>query len=132
MNNKKKLILIGSLGMIAVILGAFGAHGLKPLVNDSQMNTFEIGIRYHFYHTFAIFCTAILTKNHVSKRLNTAILLFSIGIVLFSGSLYLLACKEILGISNWTFLGPITPIGGTFFIIGWALLLIEGLKSDVD
>lgn len=125
---KKHFILVGVLGVIAVILGAFGAHGLKALISESQMSTFEVGIRYHFYHTFAIFLTAIVAYQTKSKRLKTAISLFLIGIILFSGSIYLLATKSILGIESWSFLGPITPIGGTFFIIAWGILIFEGFK----
>ena len=129
MNKNKNLVLIGFSGVIAVALGAFGAHGLKPLLTDAEMNTFEIGIRYHFYHTFAILAAAILTKNRTSKPLNIAIILFTVGILLFSGSLYLLACKGILGIESWNFLGPITPIGGACFIAGWAMFIVKGLKN---
>lgn len=129
-NKNKNLVLVGILGVIAVALGAFGAHGLKPLLAEADMNTFEIGIRYHFYHTFAILAAAILTKNRTSKSLRIAIILFAVGILLFSGSLYLLACKSILGIESWTFLGPITPIGGTCFIAGWAMFVVKGLKSS--
>jgi|AntRauTorckE5430_2_1112549.scaffolds.fasta_scaffold01348_2 uncharacterized membrane protein YgdD (TMEM256/DUF423 family) len=129
MNKNKNLVLIGFLGVVAVALGAFGAHGLKALLTPAEMNTFETGIHYHFYHTFAILAAAILTKNRASKPLNIAIILFSVGILLFSGSLYLLACREILGIESWTFLGPITPLGGVCFIGGWAMFIVKGLKN---
>jgi uncharacterized membrane protein YgdD (TMEM256/DUF423 family) len=129
MNKNKNLILIGTLGAIAVALGAFGAHGLKSLLTEVQMSTFETGIRYHFYHTFAILGAAILTKNRASKPLNIAIILFIVGIILFSGSLYLLACKDILGIESWTFLGPITPLGGACFIAGWVVFIIKGTQE---
>jgi uncharacterized membrane protein YgdD (TMEM256/DUF423 family) len=129
MNKNKNLVLIGFLGVIAVVLGAFGAHGLRALLTPAEMNTFETGIHYHFYHTFAILAAAILTKNQPSKPLNIAIILFSVGILLFSGSLYLLACREILGIESWTFLGPITPLGGVCFIGGWAMFIVKGLRN---
>ncbi|MFK7949450.1 MAG: DUF423 domain-containing protein [Saprospiraceae bacterium] len=125
---KKHFILVGILGVTAVILGAFGAHGLKALISENQLETFQVGIRYHFYHMFAIFLTAIIAYQTKSKRLKTAISLFLIGIILFSGSIYLLATKSVLGIESWTFLGPITPIGGTFFIAAWTILIIEGVK----
>lgn len=127
---KKHFITIGILGATAVILGAFGAHALKALLTTAQLETFNIGIRYHFYHTLAIFGAAILSKNNGSKSLLRAILFFTIGIILFSGSLYLLASREVLGIESWTFLGPITPIGGTFFILGWIMLIVEGFKKN--
>lgn len=126
---KQHFVTIGILGVIAVILGAFGAHALKAVLTEAQLSTFQVGIRYHFLHTLAIFGVAILSKNNDSKRLNLAISFFIIGIILFSGSIYLLACKDILGIESWKFLGPITPIGGTFFILGWSMLIVEGVKK---
>ncbi len=129
MNQKNSLTIIGILGAIAVILGAFGAHSLKNLLSESQLATFETGVRYQYYHTFAIFGVYLLNQKNPIKRLNSINTFFLIGIILFSGSLYLLACKDILGIENWKFLGPITPIGGTFFIIGWILLTITSLTN---
>ena len=71
----------------------------------------------------------LLQQKLTPKRINSINTLFLIGILLFSGSIYLLACKDILGIENWKFLGPITPIGGTFFIVGWILLATASLTS---
>jgi uncharacterized membrane protein YgdD (TMEM256/DUF423 family) len=130
MNQKNTLTIIGVLGAIAVILGAFGAHSLKNLLSESQLATFETGVRYHYYHTFAIFGVFLLQQNRPIKRFKLITTLFLIGIILFSGSIYLLACKDILGIENLKFLGPITPIGGTFFIAAWILLAIEGRKTS--
>jgi uncharacterized membrane protein YgdD (TMEM256/DUF423 family) len=129
MNQKNTLTIIGVLGAIAVILGAFGAHSLKSVLSESQLSTFETGVRYHYYHTFAIFGVYLLQQKLTPKRINLINTLFLIGILLFSGSIYLLACKDILGIENWKFLGPITPIGGTFFIVGWILLATASLTS---
>lgn len=129
MNQKNTLTIIGVLGAIAVILGAFGAHSLKAVLSESQLATFETGVRYHYYHTFAIFGVFLLEQKLPTKKINLINTLFLIGIFLFSGSIYLLACKDILGIENLKFLGPITPIGGTFFIIGWILLATASLKK---
>lgn len=129
MNQRNTLTIIGILGAIAVILGAFGAHGLKNLLSESQLATFETGVRYQYYHTFAIFGVYLLHQKLPTKRLNLINTLFLIGIILFSGSIYLLACKDILGIENWKFLGPITPIGGIFFILGWIFLAISSLTN---
>jgi len=120
----KKLIIIGAFtALLAVVIGAFGAHGLKALLAPAQLNTFEIGVRYQFYHSFAILLTGILYFHFTNKKLITAGWFFLVGILLFSGSLYLLSCREILGIASWTFLGPLTPIGGVLFIIGWGMII---------
>lgn len=117
----KKLILLGSvMSAIAVIIGAFGAHALKPHMSVSELQTFETGVKYHFIHSLGIIIIGILYHIHPNKNLKRAGNLLFLGIVFFSFSLYLLALKEFLGISNWTFLGPITPIGGLSFILGWS------------
>lgn len=116
------------MAILAVALGAFAAHGLKPNLTKYQISIFETGTRYHFYHTFGILIIALLADRLPQKRLNTIGWLFTTGIILFSGSLYLLATRDLLGIT-WSFLGPLTPIGGTLFIIGWTLLLIEAIKK---
>lgn len=124
-------IKIGAfLGMLAVILGAFGAHGLEKILSANQIDTFETGVRYHFYHTFALLIACLLSSKHPTKLLLWAARCFIIGILLFSGSIYLLACREVLGIESWWFLGPLTPIGGTFFIIGWILVFLNVFKED--
>jgi len=121
----KKLIIIGAFtSMLTVIIGAFGAHGLKAILSTPQLNTFEIGVRYQFYHSFAILVAGLLYFHFPSKKILTAGWLFLIGILLFSGSLYLLACSEVLGIESWSFLGPLTPIGGIFFILGWGMVIV--------
>lgn len=121
----KKLIIIGAFtSMLAVIIGAFGAHGLKAILSTPQLNTFEIGVRYQFYHSFAILVAGLLYFHFPSKNIITAGWFFLVGILLFSGSLYLLACREVLGIEGWSFLGPLTPIGGIFFILGWGMIIV--------
>jgi len=110
------------LGALAVTLGAFGAHGLKSQVSEKLYHTFQTGVSYHFYHVFAILIIGVLYQNITEKFAKFAFLFFAIGILLFSGSLYLLATRTLLGIEHWTWLGPLTPIGGVFFILGWILL----------
>lgn len=122
--------LAAFLGMTAVILGAYGAHGLSLLLDPPQVETFKTGVLYHFIHTLAIL--AIGQSSLVqSKVLKLSTIFFSLGILLFSGSLYLLSCREILGIAHWAFLGPLTPIGGLFFILGWLSLLFVKSKKTV-
>ena len=118
----KRLIIIGSLlSAIAVMLGAFGAHALKSVLSITELQTYETGVRYQFIHSIGIILIAILYHIQPSKLLLRAGMFLYLGILFFSFSLYLLALKEVLGISSWTFLGPITPIGGVFFITGWVL-----------
>jgi Uncharacterized small membrane protein len=112
------------LGALAVALGAFGAHGLKKIVPPETVSTFETGVRYQFYHTFALLAVAILYEHFPVKTINYAGICFIIGIILFSGSLYLLTAMkatETVGLSK---LGIITPFGGLFFIAGWICMLL--------
>ncbi len=109
------------MGALAVALGAFGAHGLKALIAPENIATFETGVRYQFYHSFAMIIAAMLAFWLQETRFLRAAWSFLIGIVLFSGSLYLLACRDVLPFSvTWS--GPITPIGGVFFIYGWVYM----------
>jgi len=114
------------LGAAAVALGAFGAHGLRPHMTDYQITIFEKGIQYHFVHTLALLATGILTSRGDRTWLRRSGYLFGLGILFFSGSLYLLACRDLLPFPvGWV--GPITPIGGVCFIAGW-LSLAWGLR----
>lgn len=106
-------------GMLAVALGAFGAHILKKMITPDMLEVYKTGVQYHFYHTFALLATGILLYLKPSKSLKTAAYLFIAGIVLFSGSLYALA---ITGIKA---LGIITPFGGVAWLIAWLLLAIH-------
>jgi len=111
-------------GALAVILGAFGAHALKSKLSPEALASFETGVRYQFIHVLAIFVAVWL---HDRTSMNTPLIagwLFAAGIALFSGSIYLLATRSLLGIDSWRWLGPITPLGGLCFIAGWVVLLI--------
>ena len=116
--------------MFAVIIGAFGAHGLEGKVTAAQISAYETGVQYHFYHTFAVFIAAWLAVHFKDSIFQKAGWFFIVGILFFSGSLYLLATRSLLGIENWAkILGPITPIGGTLFIIGWGILTYGIFKN---
>ncbi len=109
---------------IAVILGAFGAHALKAVLPLDRLQVFETGVRYQIIHSIALIVLSLnLTKYEVatfaSKWMQRAALFMTIGIVLFSGSLYIISTSSILPFSVGPWMGPITPIGGLFFIIGW-------------
>ncbi len=123
LTNKKILTVAAISGALCVMLGAFGAHGLKAKLLPEQLQVFETGVRYQFYHTFALLvCGYFSTDKADMARFKIAAYCFLIGILLFSGSLYLLSNRDWLGIAHWRWLGPITPIGGTFFIVGWLIM----------
>ncbi len=127
----KKLLSVGAImGMLAVIIGAFGAHGLEGKIKPERIGFFETGVAYQFYHTFAIFIAVFLGAHFKNKIFDRAGWFFFVGILLFSGSLYLLATRVLLGIESLSgILGPMTPIGGLFFIIGWGTILYGILKK---
>ena len=130
---RKLLLLACIFGMTAVTLGAFGAHFLKRIFTEPELQVFETGVRYQFYHTFALLATAILGRYLSERMIGWAGGLFTAGIVCFSGSLYLLAFSEILGTQALNgILGPVTPLGGLFFIGGWLVLLLaaNGYKKS--
>lgn len=122
---QKLFLIIGSLAMaLAVALGALGAHGLKEVLTDEMLEIFETGVRYHFYHAMGLLLISLVAQTMPdSSLLRWSGWLMLGGILIFSGSLYLLS---ILGI-RW--LGAITPIGGVFFIISWILLALATLAN---
>lgn len=118
------LIVAAANGLLAVALGAFGAHGLKGRLSAPMLSAYETAVQYHFYHTLALFGLAILIQRLGEKALLLGSgYLFIAGMLLFSGSLYLLA----LGGPRW--LGPITPLGGLALITAWLLLFIAAIRS---
>lgn len=120
--HKGFLIVACFLGAVAVAFGAFGAHGLKAYASAQMLITYETAVRYQFYHVFALALTGILYQPYPFKTLRTAGKLFIAGMVLFSGSLYLLTFLSIKGLDQFNWLGAITPIGGLLLIAGWVLL----------
>jgi uncharacterized membrane protein YgdD (TMEM256/DUF423 family) len=126
----KIYLFIGTLlAGLAVILGAFGAHGLKKIVGPETVNTYQTGVQYQMYHAFALIMVAIMYERWQSSLLNYAGIFFIAGIVLFSGSLYLLASLKAMNKVGVSGIGLITPIGGLLFITGWVLLLIAIIKK---
>lgn len=117
------------LGALAVLLGAFGAHILKAKLSPELLLSFETGVRYQFYHTMALFIAGILLNDSKNKLIQYAGFSFIIGILFFSGSLYIISTHEIIGISNYKWLGPITPFGGLCFITGWIFLFFGTRKT---
>ena len=110
------------LGGMGVGLGAFGAHGLKDRLTPEYLAVFETGVRYHMYHVFALIAVGLIATRIDSSLVRAAGICFTVGIVLFSGSLYGLTLSGVKG------LGMITPIGGLFFLIGWFTLAYALLR----
>ena len=126
----KSFLLVGSiLGALSILLGAFAAHGLKKIVPAESVTTFETGVRYQFYHTFALFILGLLMDRFSNSFMNWSGYFFIIGIVLFSGSLYLLALLKSPESVGFNKIGVITPFGGLFFIAGWIFLFLGILKK---
>ena len=122
----KYILTIASIsGLLAVVLGAFGAHALEAIADERAMDVYETGVQYHFFHTLALLGNGLLAGQYPAKPLFwIPASLFTAGIVLFAGSLYL------LGMTGLTWLGIITPIGGLSFLGGWASLAWLILSSD--
>lgn len=125
MNTKRLFALASLFALLAVALGAFGAHGLREALPPERLESFHTGVRYQYYHTFALFLLGLLYHHFPGKALKYAAWAFVLGIFLFSGSIYLLSCRDLLGISGWTWLGPVTPVGGLAFMAGWGLLALH-------
>jgi len=126
--NKRIILTAAFFGALAVILGAFGAHGLKNIIMPNQLEIWQKGVEYQFYHTFAILYLSTFAR-YKNKLIGLSFLFFILGIVFFSGSLYLLALKDAYHFSFAAILGPITPIGGLCFILGWSFLFLAALKD---
>jgi uncharacterized membrane protein YgdD (TMEM256/DUF423 family) len=125
------LIIAGFSGAIAVITGALGAHYLKDFLSDQSLASYETAVRYHFYHTIMLALTSILKTNFYSRYFRIACYCFIAGIVLFSGSIYLLSTKDFTNLNSIGFLGPVTPLGGLFFIAGWILFSIGASRIKI-
>lgn len=125
--DKKIVASSGILAAVAIGLGAFGAHGLKDVISAQALNTFETGVRYQMYHSLALLIIGLATSIPANTR-NWVFRFFVFGIILFSGSIYILSLKEIVTF-NLAFLGPITPIGGLLLILGWFRLVYGIFKA---
>jgi uncharacterized membrane protein YgdD (TMEM256/DUF423 family) len=119
---KQTLSLAALSGMLAVALGAFGAHVLKGIISFEMLEVYKTGVQYQFYHTFALLAVGVLMYFNPSKVLKWSAYLFIAGIVLFSGSLYVLAVSGIKTV------GIMTPFGGIVWIVAWLLLSIHCQK----
>ncbi|MFI0426941.1 MAG: DUF423 domain-containing protein [Flavobacterium sp.] len=125
--DKKILLAAAFLGLSAIILGAFGAHALKKVLSVEQLQSFEVGVRYQMYHALFLLFIAAFTFLSEKERL-VIFWLTIIGVLFFSGSIYLLTTNGITNLKT-KFLGPITPIGGMFLISAWSYLFYSVLSK---
>ena len=128
--NKTILITAAILGVTSVILGAFAAHGLKKLITLDAIASFETGVKYQMYH--ALFLLFVGTSTHISSGYKSAIFyLVLVGVIFFSGSIYLLA-TNVLTSFDFKKIAFITPVGGLLLIISWVVLLVNFVKLQPD
>lgn len=119
------------LALLAVALGAFGAHGLKKMVDADAVAVFDTGVRYQVYHALALLFTGMLFQHFSASKLKWAGYCFIAGIILFSGSLYLLTFFKASGTVGLSGLGILTPIGGVGFLAGWLFLFLSFNKKTI-
>ncbi|WBL22104.1 DUF423 domain-containing protein [Zunongwangia sp. HRR-M8] len=120
---RRFLVTGGIFGLLAVILGAFGAHGLKSVLDVETLNSFETGVKYQMYHALLFLALANLHK------IQSAVLywFFCVGVLFFSGSIYLLSLDQLAGL-DLSSIALITPLGGALLIVGWTLLIFRAFK----
>ncbi len=125
--NKKIVLTAAILLMLAIILGAFGAHGLKDKVSPERIATFEVGVRYQFYIGLVMLILGF-NEEKLGFSLKPTFILLLIGVLFFSVSIYFLAIQEILG-ASLKFLGPITPLGGLLMIVGLFVFIVKLMRK---
>lgn len=133
MTAKLTLFISCLFGALSVALGAFGAHILKSLLTDDQLNIYETAVRYQFYHSLALLATGVLMlygQTHAYRLMwsSASAYAFLIGLILFCGSLYLIISLQYHHLSVQWWVGVLTPIGGLCFILGWIFLALSVLK----
>jgi uncharacterized membrane protein YgdD (TMEM256/DUF423 family) len=126
--NKRIILTAAILGILAVSLGAFGAHALKVRVSEEAVGLWKTGVEYHFYHTLALLALGQMSTAN-SRYVRISSYCFLAGVILFSGSLYLLALREVFQANYGSILGPVTPLGGLLFILGWFCLILAVVKN---
>jgi uncharacterized membrane protein YgdD (TMEM256/DUF423 family) len=126
--NRQIIITAAVLGMLGVIAGAFAAHGLKPKLTPQNLEIWHTAVQYQFYHVFALLFLATFSRFN-NGLISISYYLFTFGIIFFSGSLYLLACRDLIGWSWLSIMGPITPLGGVLFIAGWVCLALAAFRN---
>lgn len=122
------LLWAGIFGLLAVVFGAMGAHALKGILSETQLSSFETGVRYQMYHALLLLALSAI-KEFQSKAILSLIVL---GVFFFSFSIYLLNLRFELGLEGLSILGPITPIGGILLIAAWAMIIGKALKLKTN
>lgn len=126
---RRSVIWGAGLLFVAVGCGAFGAHGLKALLDAQQLAQWHTAVEYQFYHGLGLLLLAGLSSRIPQRTVCAIRWLFILGVVFFCGSIYLLSTRPLLGLDNASsVLGPMTPLGGLFFMSGWCLLFLAGLR----
>ena len=126
--NKRIILTASFFGLAAVVLGAFGAHGLKDKITDNDLEVWKTAVDYQFYHTLALLFLATFSRAK-NTYIRFSFITFTLGILLFSGSLYMLSTRAVTGFGAAAILGPITPVGGLCFILGWVGLFVATIKN---
>jgi uncharacterized membrane protein YgdD (TMEM256/DUF423 family) len=131
---KKNFVIAALFGATAVLLGSLGAHFLKSkmvngIITSDQLSGFDTATKYQLFHAILLLLIAVIQTNKNEKFLTYARNFIVIGIIFFSFSIYLLTTKNITGLQNISFLGPVTPLGGILLILGWVFLGIYGIKT---
>lgn len=125
--NRQIIVTASIFGLTAVVFGAFGAHALKASLSASSLDAWHTAVSYQFYHTLALLFLSTFSK-YRSRSIRLSYWFYTAGIIIFSGSIYLLSLDSLIG-QNFSFLGPVTPIGGLCLIFGWVFLLLAALKN---
>ena len=128
--NKKLLVTGAVLGILGIILGAFAAHGLKALISEQSLQSFETGVRYQMYHAFLLLILGSINSIQ-EKSKKTIYILIVVGVLFFSGSIYGLSTNVLTSV-NFNKIGWITPLGGLLLIVAWIIMLINFLKLKSD
>lgn len=129
--HRNYFITAAVLGALGVALGAFGAHGLQQLTTDEKiLHSYQTGVQYQVYHSIALLIAAAAAEKLNEKYFKWAALCFTVGVIFFSGSLYIITYLKIQESDAARYLGPVTPLGGLLFIAGWLLLAVSALKKQ--
>ncbi|HEX4876348.1 MAG TPA: DUF423 domain-containing protein [Chitinophagaceae bacterium] len=129
--HRNYFITAAVLGALGVALGAFGAHGLQQLTTDEKiLHSYQTGVQYQVYHSIALLIAAAVAEKLNEKYFKWAALCFTVGVIFFSGSLYIITYLKIQESDAARYLGPVTPLGGLLFIAGWLLLAVSALKKQ--
>ncbi|MFB2118805.1 DUF423 domain-containing protein [Parapedobacter sp. 2B3] len=126
--NKRIILTASFFGLAAVVLGAFGAHGLEDKISNDDLDAWKTAVDYQFYHTLALLFLATFSRAK-NTYIRFSFVTFTLGILLFSGSLYVLSTRVITGFGAAAMLGPVTPVGGLCFILGWVGLFVATIKN---